>query len=78
MQLRIHLAYHVNSILWKDCINGLAGLGIKGLHPDMINDELDAVTGGFTAYLYLKGKADILGSLKKGAIIIPKNTKSQK
>jgi hypothetical protein len=36
------------------------------------------VTGGFTAYLYLKGKADILGSLKAGAIIIPKNIKSQK
>jgi hypothetical protein len=55
-------------------INGLAGLGIKGLHPDMNHDELDAITGGFTAYLYLKGKADILGSLKTGAIIIPKKS----
>lgn len=50
---------------------GLQNLGIKGMHPDMNNDELDAVTGAYTAYLYLKGKAEILGSLKKGAIIIP-------
>ena len=53
-------------------IIGLEGLGIKGLKPEMNHDELDAVTGGYTAYLYLKGKADILGTLKKGAIIIPK------
>lgn len=56
----------------EDLFKGLEGLGIKGLKPDMIHDELDAVTGGFTAYLYLKGKAEILGSLKNGAIIIPK------
>lgn len=51
---------------------GLQSLGIKGMNPEMNNDELDAVTGAFTAFLYLKGKAEILGSLKKGAIIIPK------
>ncbi|MFZ4591302.1 MAG: DUF429 domain-containing protein [Ignavibacteria bacterium] len=53
-------------------LKGLERLGIKGLNPEMTHDELDAVTGGFTAYLYLKGKAEILGTLKAGAIIIPK------
>jgi predicted nuclease with RNAse H fold len=56
-------------------LKGLEGLGIKGLNPEMTHDELDSVTGGFTAYLYLKGKAEILGSLKTGAIIIPKKPK---
>ncbi len=54
---------------------GLVGLGIKGMKKDMNNDELDAVTCAYTAYLFLKGKAEILGSLKKGAIIIPKHSK---
>jgi len=56
-------------------MNGLKELGIKGLKADMNHDELDVVTGGYTAYLYLKGKTDILGSLKAGAIIIPKKPK---
>ncbi len=51
---------------------GLEKLCIKGLKKDMNNDELDAVTCAYTAYLYQRGKAEILGSLKKGAIIIPK------
>ncbi len=51
---------------------GLDKLGIKGLKKDMNNDELDAVTCAFTAFLFQRGKAEILGSLKKGAIIIPK------
>ncbi|MCE1164933.1 MAG: DUF429 domain-containing protein [Bacteroidetes bacterium] len=51
---------------------GLVKLGIKGLRKDMNNDELDAVTGAYTAYLFVRGKAEILGSLKKGAIILPK------
>jgi hypothetical protein len=59
-------------------LKGLEGLGIKGLNHKMTHDELDAITGGFTAFLYLKGKAEILGTLKAGAIIIPKKPKSQK
>lgn len=51
---------------------GLENLGIKGLRNDMNGDELDAVTGAYTAYLYLKGKADILGTPEKSAIILPK------
>lgn len=54
---------------------GLEGLGIKGMKEDMNNDELDAVTCAYTAYLYLRGKAEVLGSLRRGAIIIPKYLK---
>ena len=53
-------------------LKGLEKLGIKGLNKYMNNDELDAVTGAYTGYLYLKGKAEVLGDFKKGAIIIPK------
>jgi hypothetical protein len=56
----------------KGLLKGLEKLGIKGLNKTMNNDELDAVTGAYTGYLYLKGKAEVLGDLKKGAIIIPK------
>jgi len=56
----------------KGLLKGLEKLGIKGLNKTMNNDELDAVTGAYTGYLYLKGKAEVLGDLRKGAIIIPK------
>lgn len=56
----------------KGLLNGLEKLGIKGLNNDMNSDELDAVTGAYTAILYLNQKAEILGDIKKGAIIIPK------
>lgn len=59
----------------KGLLKGLENLGIKGLNMYMNNDELDAVTGAYTGYLYLKGKAEILGDLKKGAIIVPKRVK---
>ncbi|MCI0473492.1 MAG: DUF429 domain-containing protein, partial [Ignavibacteria bacterium] len=55
----------------KGLLKGLEKLGIKGLNKEMNNDELDAVTGAYTGYLYLKGKAEVLGDLKKGAIILP-------
>ena len=53
-------------------LKGLEKLGIKGLRKDMNNDELDAVTGAYTVYLFVRGKAEILGDLKKSAIILPK------
>ena len=53
-------------------LKGLEKLGIKGLRKEMNNDELDAVTGAYTVYLFVKGKAEILGDLKKSAIILPK------
>ncbi len=43
----------------------------------MNGDELDAVTGAFVGSLYLKGKAEVLGDVKTGAIIVPKKTSSK-
>jgi predicted nuclease with RNAse H fold len=51
---------------------GLERLGLRGLNREMNGDELDAVTGALVGRLYLKGKAEILGDVKTGAIIVPK------
>ena len=50
---------------------GLERLGVKGLDKNMNGDELDAVTGALVAYWYMKGKAEVLGNFKEGAIVIP-------
>ena len=50
---------------------GLTKLGIKGLNRKMSGDELDAVTAAVVGRLFLLGKAEVLGNLKSGAIIIP-------
>jgi len=50
---------------------GLAKLGVKGLDKAMNGDELDAVTGALVGYYYMKGKAEVLGNFKEGAIVIP-------
>ncbi len=50
---------------------GLEKLGIKGLDKKMNGDELDAITGGLAGYWYLRGKAEVLGNFKEGAIVIP-------
>lgn len=50
---------------------GLQGLGIKGLRRNMNGDELDAVTAAFVGQLYLNGETEILGNLRRGAIVIP-------
>jgi hypothetical protein len=51
---------------------GLERLGLRGLRKEMNGDELDAVTGALVGRLYLKGKAEVLGDFKTGAIIVPK------
>ena len=51
---------------------GLEKLGLKGLERNMNGDELDAVTGALVGRLYLKGKAEVLGSFSEGAIVIPR------
>jgi predicted nuclease with RNAse H fold len=57
---------------------GLERLGIRGLERTMNGDELDAVSGGYVGVLYLSGKAEMLGDLKTGAILLPKpSTKGQ-
>jgi uncharacterized protein len=51
---------------------GLERLGLRGFKKDMNGDELDAVTGALVGRMYLKGKAEVLGDEKTGAIIVPK------
>ena len=51
---------------------GLENLGIEGLREDMSDHELDAISGAYTGYLFLMGRADILGSFEEGAIIVPR------
>ena len=55
---------------------GLEKLGVKGLNNKMNGDELDAVTAALVGQLFLRGKAEVLGNLKRGAIIIPYTKKT--
>jgi uncharacterized protein len=55
---------------------GLEKLGLKKLAKGMNGDELDAVTGALVGRLYLQGKAEVLGSVSHGAIVIPKPRKA--
>jgi predicted nuclease with RNAse H fold len=50
---------------------GLEKLGVKGLNKKMNGDELDAVTAALVGQLFLRGKAEVLGNFKRGAIVIP-------
>jgi len=50
---------------------GLEKLGVKGLNKKLGGDELDAVTAALIGQLFLRGKAEILGNFKHGAIVIP-------
>jgi hypothetical protein len=50
---------------------GLEKLGVKGLHEEMSGDELDAVTAALVGRFFLRGKAEVLGNSKGGAIVIP-------
>ena len=52
---------------------GLEKLGLDGLDKKMNGDELDAVTGALVGQLFLKGRAEVLGNFKQGAIVIPKS-----
>jgi predicted nuclease with RNAse H fold len=51
---------------------GLERLGIKGLKAGASGHELDAVTGALAGLLFLKGKAEVLGDFKTGAIVMPR------
>ena len=50
---------------------GLEKLGGKGLNTKMDGDELDAITAALVGQLFLRGKAEVLGNFKQGAIVIP-------
>lgn len=56
---------------------GLETLGLIGLTHTMNGDELDAVTGALVGRLYLKGRAELLGNFRDGAIILPKPIQSR-
>ncbi len=51
---------------------GLTRLGIKGLDPAASDHELDAASGALAGLLFLRGKAEILGDFRTGAIIMPR------
>ncbi len=51
---------------------GLEKIGLKGLEKDMNGDELDAVSGALVGRLYLQGRAEVLGDVAEGAIIVPR------
>jgi predicted nuclease with RNAse H fold len=55
----------------EDLRRGLVRLGIKGLDPAASDHELDAATGALVGFLFLRGKAEILGDFGTGAIIMP-------
>jgi hypothetical protein len=57
---------------------GLQRLGVKGLHQKMGGDELDAVTAALVGQWFLKGKAEVLGNFRRGAIIVPLNKEKQR
>jgi predicted nuclease with RNAse H fold len=56
--------------LLKLC-KGLEKLGVIGLNKKMTGDELDAVTAALVGQFFLRGKAEVLGNFKYGAIVIP-------
>jgi len=50
---------------------GLKKLGISNLKKESSGHELDAATGALVGRLFLKGKAEVYGDIKTGAIIMP-------
>ncbi len=50
---------------------GLERLGIRGIPPDATHDELDAVSGAYVGVLHLRGKAEMIGDPRRGAILLP-------
>lgn len=52
---------------------GLEKLGLKGLTAGMNGDELDAATAALVGRHYLQGKAEVLGTFSRGAIVIPRS-----
>jgi predicted nuclease with RNAse H fold len=56
---------------------GLERLRLRGLDAKMNGDELDAVTGALVGRLFLRGKAEVLGNFKEGAIVVPMGGKNR-
>jgi predicted nuclease with RNAse H fold len=51
---------------------GLEKLGLRGLMREMNGDELDAATAALVGRLYLQSRAEVLGNLEEGAIVVPR------
>lgn len=56
---------------------GLARLGIKGLSAGACDHELDAASGALVGRLFLQGRAEILGDVESGAILLPLKTRGR-
>jgi predicted nuclease with RNAse H fold len=56
---------------------GLEKLGLRGLTRGMNGDELDAATAALVGRLYLQGRAEVLGSVPEGAIVIPRSMRTR-
>lgn len=54
---------------------GMQRLGILGLDRRMNGDELDAVSGAIVGRMFLKGKAEVIGDFKHGAIVLPSHSR---
>jgi predicted nuclease with RNAse H fold len=51
---------------------GLERLGIRGLPQRMNGDELDAASAAHVAGLHLRGRTEVLGNFREGAIVVPR------
>lgn len=52
-------------------LSGLQALGIRGLHHEMSDHELDAVTGAYVMQAYLSGNAHGWGDPAEGIMVMP-------
>lgn len=48
---------------------GLRRLGLRGIPDDATHDELDAITAAYVGWLFLNGKAEVLGAEGDGIVM---------
>jgi predicted nuclease with RNAse H fold len=48
---------------------GLRRLGLRGIPDDATHDELDAITAAYVGWLFLRGKAEVLGEEGDGIVM---------
>lgn len=51
---------------------GLRRLGLRGIRASATHDELDAATAAYVGWLFLQGRAEVLGDWTHGAIVLPR------
>jgi predicted nuclease with RNAse H fold len=51
---------------------GLRRLGLRGIRSSATHDELDAATAAYVGWLFLQGRAEVLGDWTHGAIVMPR------